>query len=85
MAKRIAVTVDEDMHQILMDLGDLRGESVSKIVGALLDAKRNDWVLERAKWVVARRREEDALAEIEKLRADRAAEGEHAYTGKRRP
>lgn len=84
MTKRIQVTVDDDLHGLLMELGELRGETVSKIAGDVLDEYRNAWGVEIAKWKVARKREAEVQLELEGLRADRAAEGAHAYTGKRR-
>jgi hypothetical protein len=67
-----------------MELGELRGETVSKIAGDVLDEYRRAWAVEIAKWKVARRREAEIEKQITELRLDRAAEGPHAYTGQSR-
>lgn len=74
MTKRIQVVVDEDLHGLLMELGELRGETVSKIAGDVLDEYRRAWAIEIAKWKVTRKREAEIQLEIEELRLDHAAD-----------
>jgi hypothetical protein len=69
MTKRIQVAVDEDLISILTELSELRGETISKIAGDVLDTYRAAWALELAKWRVARRKETEVQNEIEDLYA----------------
>jgi hypothetical protein len=68
MSKRVQITLTDDEYAAVLELSELRGESMSMIIANELAAIAPAWRQEIRAWKITRRKEDAVANEIHKLK-----------------